>query len=71
MDHNEFIGIVIQLLPILLLIGVWIFFMARMRGPNSAAAKQLQYLADNLEESRQLNRTLERVAIALERRNGG
>lgn len=70
MDQHKFTEIAVQLLPILLLIGVWIFFMARMRGPNSTASKQLKYLADNLEESRRLNTALERIADALERRAG-
>ena len=57
--------------PMLLLIGVWLFFMRRYRGTQQG---QLEYMAEvkvyvteHLAETRRLNQNLERIANALER----
>lgn len=62
-------GIVFNMLPILLLIGVWIFFMKRMSKASPAVNTQLECMTAQLEETRRMNQTLERIATALERRS--
>lgn len=61
-------AIIINLLPIILVIGVWIFFMSRLKKATPAVNAQLAYMEAHLEETKQINRTLERIATALEAR---
>ena len=65
-------GIFLNLLPIILLIGVWIFFMVAMRKGTPQQRQTIDahqaYMTAHLEETRQMNRTLERIAAALEER---
>jgi ATP-dependent Zn protease len=63
-------AILINMLPIILLIGVWIFFMIQMKKRTPAADAQQAYMASHLEETRRMNLTLERIATALEERRG-
>lgn len=62
-------SIVVNLLPVILVIGVWLFFMGRMKKAVPGVEAQTRFWADYLEETRQLNRNLDRVATALEARN--
>jgi hypothetical protein len=59
------IDLLINSAPILLLIVVWIFFMARLRRGGFNTKYQVEYL----EQMRQQNATLERIAAALEKRD--
>ena len=59
-----------DLLPIILLIGVWIFFMRRMSSAKPAVDTQLACMTAQVEETRRMNQTLERIAVALEERRG-
>ena len=61
-------AILINMLPIVLLIGVWIFFMKRMSKAAPAVTTQLECMTAQLEETRRMNQTLERIATALEER---
>ena len=61
-------GMIMNLLPIILLIGVWIFFMRRMSKAKPAVDTQLACMTAQVEETRRMNQTLERIAIALEER---
>jgi ATP-dependent Zn protease len=61
-------GIVFNFLPIILLIGVWIFFMKRMSKAAPAVTTQLDCMTAQLEETKRMNQTLERIAMALEER---
>lgn len=63
-------AIFFNMLPILLLIGVWIFFMKRMSKASPAVTTQLDCMTAQLEETRRMNQTLERIAAALEERRG-
>jgi ATP-dependent Zn protease len=63
-------GIFFNLLPILLLIGVWIFFMRNINKAKPAVETQLSCMTAQLEETRKMNQTLERIATALEERRG-
>lgn len=69
---QTFVDIFVSWGPMLLLIGVWVFFMRRWRGTQR---KQLEYMADvqsylkgHLAETERINKNLERIANALERR---
>lgn len=63
-------GVILNFLPIILLIGVWIFFMKRMSKASPAVTTQLDCMTAQLEETRRMNQTLERIAVALEERRG-
>jgi len=56
----------------LLLIGVWLFYMGRYRrtqqGQLEYMAQVKVYVTDHLEETRRINQNLERIAKALEDR---
>jgi ATP-dependent Zn protease len=58
-----------DMLPILLLIGVWIFFMRQMK-KSPAVDTPLACMTAQVEETRRMNQTLERIAVALEERRG-
>lgn len=65
------VSIFLNFLPILLVIGVWWFFMSRLkRAGTPMADAQKAFMAEHLEETRRLNLTLERIATALETRGG-
>lgn len=57
----DWMGLFLALLPMLLLIGAWYFFMRQMSGPNSRQAQVLDI-------ARRQADALERIASALERR---
>ena len=61
-------GILLNSLPILLLIGVWIFFMIQIKKKNPAVDTQLACMTAQVEETKRMNQTLERIATALEAR---
>lgn len=60
---QDVIGILINWLPMLLLIGVWIYFMRRMRG-----GPLTKYQADCMDLTRRQVESLERIAAALEKK---
>jgi ATP-dependent Zn protease len=55
-------------LPFLILIGVWIFFMNRMRGGSSWQNKCLEVMKAQTESQAAIARSLERIATALEQK---
>ena len=61
-------AMIINILPIILLIGVWILFMGRLKKAGPAVETQLSCMTAQLEETRRMNQTLERIAVALEER---
>jgi ATP-dependent Zn protease len=62
-DTPTLLNIFINWFPMLLLIGVWIFFLRKMRGSSSYT----NLVEKQIEETRQMNRTLERIAAVLEK----
>jgi len=56
----------------LLLIGVWLFYMGRYRRTQQGQLEYMEqvkvYVTDHLEETRRINQNLERIAKALEDR---
>ncbi len=62
MQRIDWIEVIVNWFPMLLLIGVWVFFLVRMRsGP------QAKFQAEYLEIARRQTVTLERIASALEK----
>lgn len=57
----DFMDIVVAILPMVLLIGAWFFFMRNLRGPES-------YQARCLDAMQRQGDALERIAAALEKR---
>jgi ATP-dependent Zn protease len=64
-DQQRLIDIAINWFPMLLLIGVWIFIMARMRG-----GPYTKYQKDCMELTRRQTEALERIAVMLEKKAG-
>jgi len=66
------IKIIISWGPMLLLIGVWLFYMGRYRRTQQGQLEYMEqvkvYVTDHLEETRRINQNLERIAKALEDR---
>jgi hypothetical protein len=60
----DLISVLLNALPMLLLIGVWIFYMTRLRNGGFNSKYQTAYL----EQLQRQNATLERIAVALEKR---
>jgi ATP-dependent Zn protease len=61
----DIVSILINCLPVVLLIGVWIFFMGRMK---KGVPTTNSYMVAHLEETQRTNALLERIAVALEAR---
>lgn len=57
--------------PMLLLIGVWIYFIRRSGGLKQGHYFELvsKYMAEHIAETKQLNKNLERIAAVLEAQN--
>lgn len=56
-------------LPFLILIGVWIFFMQRMRGGHPAQQRLITQMDAQLAVQHDIARQLDRIATALENRS--
>lgn len=61
-------SIIVNFLPVVFVIGVWLFFMSRMKKATPGADAQTRFWADYLEETQRTNSNLERIAAALEAR---
>jgi ATP-dependent Zn protease len=68
---RTFVELVISWAPMLLLIGVWIYFMRRSGGLKQGQyfEEVRNYLSDHIAETRRMNANLERIAAVLEARN--
>jgi hypothetical protein len=64
MDHNSLMGIFVNWFPMLLLIAVWLFFLARIRKGGYAPP----YVSAQLDEMKRQTALMERIAVALESR---
>ncbi len=63
---SRYLPTILSWLPMLVLIGVWIYFMRVMRGSQS---KSLSHLDKSGQHMAEIAKQLERIANALERRN--
>ncbi len=53
--------VLISWFPMVILIGVWFYFMKKNGSSNMS-----EYLKDHIEETRKMNANLERIAVAVE-----
>ena len=69
MEEPSLIGMLFAWFPVLLIIAVSVFFMLGIGlGGGRRGMTLVKYLKEHLEETRRLNRNLERIAHALEER---
>ena len=67
---NEWISLVVSWPPFVLLIGVW-FWLARrngMQARGSSGATMIELYEQQVAETRRMNGILERIAVAMEKR---
>ncbi|SDM90060.1 hypothetical protein [Afipia sp. GAS231] len=69
---DKWIDLAISWLPFLVLIGLWFWFSrsAGMRARGSSGATLIELYEQQVAESRRMNVNLERIAAALEKREG-
>jgi len=67
---NELQSLVISWLPFLILIGVWFWFSRRagMQARGRSGITMIELYEQQVEETRRMNATLERIAAAMEKR---
>jgi len=62
-----------SVVPIIILLGFWWFFMSRMRGTQNKQGDYIAqvkvYLSEHLAETRRMNDSLERIANTLDKKN--
>jgi ATP-dependent Zn protease len=66
---NEWSSLLVSWLPILLLIGVWLWFSrtAGMKARGRSSITMIELYEQQVEETRRMNATLERIAAAMEK----
>lgn len=69
----DWVGLAGAWLPFLVLIGVWFYFSRHfgMRARGASGATMLELYEQQVEETRRMNAHLERIAVSLEKREGG
>lgn len=69
---NDWASLVVSWLPFIVLIGVWFWLSRRtgMQARGSSGTTMIQLYEQQVEESRRMNVNLERIAAALEKREG-
>jgi ATP-dependent Zn protease len=71
---NDWVSVVVAWLPFLVLIGVWLYF-SRYHGMqargSSTGATLIDLYEQQVAETRRMNANLERIAVSLEKREGG
>ncbi len=67
---NEWLSLLISWLPFLLLIGVFFWFSRRagMQARGRSGVTMIELYEQQVEETRRMNATLERIAVAMEKR---
>jgi ATP-dependent Zn protease len=67
---NELLSLLLSWLPFLLLIGVWFWFSRRMgvQARGRSGVTMIELYEQQVEETRRMNATLERIAVAMEKR---
>jgi ATP-dependent Zn protease len=69
---NEWSSLLVSWLPFLLLIGVW-FWLSRtagMKARGRSGITMIELYEQQVEETRRMSATLERIAVTLEKRQG-
>ena len=62
------IGVLVNWAPMLLLIGVWVYFMRKYLGGRRGGMTNNEYLALLLQEEKRHNEALEKILVRLEQR---
>jgi ATP-dependent Zn protease len=70
-QRGVFMQILISSFPILLLIGVWIYFIRRMNKKGSPQERTMELIAEQNEIVRQQGQAIERIADAIDKRDPG
>ena len=67
---NEWSSLLVSWLPFLLLIGVWLWFSRTggMKARGRSGITMIELYEQQVEETRRMNATLERIAVAMEKR---
>ena len=67
---NELQSLVISWLPFLILVGVWFWLSRRagMQARGRSGITMIELYEQQVEETRRMNATLERIAVAMEKR---
>lgn len=68
MQQFDWVGMLINWFPMILIFGVWFWFVRGMQGGGGYYKTLLTIQKDNLESTRRMAEALERLAAALERR---
>lgn len=65
----NWIELLVSWMPMLLLIGVWVYFMQRYAGRSKSGLTQIQYLDELLQETRRHNQQIEKLIERLVERD--
>ena len=70
---NDWVNLLVSWLPFLLLIGVWLYFSRYhgMQARGSTGVTLIDLYEQQVAETRRMNANLERIAVSLEKREGG
>jgi ATP-dependent Zn protease len=70
---NDWVNLAVSWLPFLLLIGVWLYLSRKqgMQARGSSGASMIELYEQQVAETRRMNGYLERIAAAMEKREGG
>jgi ATP-dependent Zn protease len=68
MQQFDWVGMLINWFPMILIFGVWFWFVRGMQGCGGYYKTLLTIQKDNLESTRRMAEALERLAAALEKR---
>jgi hypothetical protein len=69
--HGVFIDLLLSWAPMILLIGVWVYFMRKQSGQKSVQSKMLVLMEKQLQVAEVQSRAIQQAAAALERRPSG
>jgi ATP-dependent Zn protease len=68
---RTFIELLVSWAPMLLLIGVWVYFMRRSGSQGQYFEHVRIYMVEHVAETKRLNANLERIAAILEAKTSG
>lgn len=61
MANNDLLGAILSWVPMILLIGVWIYFMRRYSGPGGAASTNQKILAEYQRHNELMEKVVDRM----------
>jgi len=69
--HGVLVDLLLSWAPMILLIGVWVYFMRKQSGQKSVQARMLVLMEKQLQVAEVQSRAIQQAAAALERRPAG